>query len=218
MKLTRCKLSKKVQLKLLEFFVLEVTARSAADILAIHPNSAALFYHKLREVIAARLDGLAEEMFGGDVEMDESYFGGVRKGKRGRGAAGKVIVFGILKRGGKVYTKVIGDTKTNTLMPIIRQKIVPDSVVYTDCYRSYNALDVSEFHHHRINHSTHFAEKKYNHINGIENFWNQAKRVLRKYNGIPQKNFPLFLKECEFRFNYGTPKQQLKTLKIWCYK
>lgn len=217
MKITRCKLSRKTQLKLLEFFVLEVTARSAADILEIHPNSAALFYHKIREVIAARLDSLAEEMFGGDVELDESYFGGVRKGKRGRGAAGKVIVFGILKRGGKVYTKVIGDTKTNTLMPIIRQKIVPDSVVYTDCYRSYNALDVSEFHHHRINHSTHFAEKKHNHINGIENFWNQAKRVLRKYNGIPQKNFPLFLKECEFRFNYGTPKHQLNTLKLWCY-
>ncbi|PJF37532.1 MAG: IS1595 family transposase, partial [Phototrophicales bacterium] len=93
----------------------------------------------------------------------------------------------------------IGDTKTNTLMPIIRQKIVPDSVVYTNCYRSNNALDISDFHHHRINHSTHFAERKHNHINGIENFWNQAKRVLRKYNGIPQKNFPLFLKECESR-------------------
>jgi transposase len=59
-----------------------------------------------------------------------------------------------------------------------------------------------------------FARGK-NHINGIENFWNQAKRVLRKYNGIPKESFPLFLKECEFRFNYGTPKQQLKTLKEW---
>ena len=133
-----------------------------------------------------------------------------------RGAAGKVIVFGILKRGGKVYTKIVQDTKTDTLLPIIRRKIVPDSVVYTDFYRSYNVLDVSEFHHHRINHSTHFAEKKHNHINGIENFWNQAKRVLRKYNGIPKSSFHLFLKECEFRFNYGTPKQQLATLKKWC--
>ena len=59
-----------------------------------------------------------------------------------------------------------------------------------------------------------FATGK-NHINGIENFWNQAKRVLRKYNGIPKESFPLFLKECEFRFNYGTPKQQLKILKEW---
>ena len=99
-------------------------------------------------------------------------------------------------------------------MPLITRKIAPDSVVYTDCYRSYNALDVSHFYHERINHSTLFAQGK-NHINGTENFWNQAKRVLRKYNGIPTESFPLFLKECEFRFNYGTPKQQLKILKNW---
>ena len=99
-------------------------------------------------------------------------------------------------------------------MPVIDRKIAPDSIVYTDSYGSYNALDVSEFHHHRINHSTDFAKGK-NHINGIENFWNQAKRVLRKYNGINKESFPLFLKECEFRFNYGTPKQQLKILRLW---
>ncbi len=55
-----------------------------------------------------------------------------------------------------------------------------------------------------------------NHINGIENFWNQAKRVLRKYNGIDRKSFPLFLKECEFRFNFGTPSEQLKVQRRWC--
>ena len=59
-----------------------------------------------------------------------------------------------------------------------------------------------------------FANGK-NHTNVIENFWNQAKRVLRKYNRIPKESFPLFLKECEFRFNCGTPKQQLKILKKW---
>ena len=99
-------------------------------------------------------------------------------------------------------------------MPIITGKVAPDSIVYTDSYRSYNALDVTDFHHHRINHSRLFASGN-NHINGIENFWNQAKRVLRKYNGIPKESFPLFLKECEFRFNYGSPKQQLKQLKEW---
>jgi transposase len=214
MKITHCKLSRKQQLRLLEFFVLEVTARSAADLLGIQPNSAALFYRKLRAVIAYHLEQEAHEIFDGAVELDESYFGGVHKGKRGRGAAGKVVVFGILKRGGKVYTKVVSDTKTETLLPLITRKIAPDSIVYTDCYRSYNALDVSDFYHERINHSALFAKGR-NHINGIENFWNQAKRVLRKYNGIPKESFPLFLKECEFRFNYGTPKQQLKTLKEW---
>lgn len=99
-------------------------------------------------------------------------------------------------------------------MKVVRKKVAPDSIVYTDTYASYNALDVAQFHHHRINHSHSFAKGK-NHINGIENFWNQAKRVLRKYNGIPRTSFPLFLKECEFRFNYGSPKQQLATLKSW---
>lgn len=214
MKITRCKLLKKHQLRLLEFFVLEVTARSAADILGIQPNTAMLFYKKIRQVISHHVELQAHEIFDGAVELDESYFGGARKGKRGRGATGKVVVFGILKRGGKVFTKVVNDTKAITLMPLITRKVAPDSVVYTDCYRSYNALDVSDFHHHRINHSALFATGK-NHINGIENFWNQAKRVLRKYNGIPKESFPLFLKECEFRFNYGTPKQQLKLLREW---
>ena len=78
-----------------------------------------------------------------------------------------MAVFGILKRGGKVYTKVVINTKSETLMPLIEKKIAPDSVVYTDCYRSYNALDVSDFYHERINHSKLFAIGK-NHINGIE--------------------------------------------------
>jgi transposase len=115
--------------------------------------------------------------------IDESYFGGRRNCKRGRGAAGKVPVFGILKRGGRVYTQVISDAKSKTLMPIIREKVQPDSIVYSDCWRGYNVLDVSEFKHYRINHSKLFANER-NHINGIENFWNQAKRHMRKFNGL----------------------------------
>jgi transposase len=143
MQLRRCKLSKKIQRRLIEFFVLEVTARSAADILGIQANSAALFYRKLRELIAWHLEARAEEMFGGEIELDESYFGGVQKGKRGRGAAGKVVVFGILKRRGKVFTKIVPDAKRATLMPVIERKIAPDSIVYTDSWKAYNALDVS---------------------------------------------------------------------------
>ena len=169
MKLSRCKLRRKDQYKLLEFFVLEVTARSVADMMGIQPNTAALFYHKIRMIIASHLKAKAKEIFEGEIELDESYFGGVRKGKRGRGAGGKIAVFGILKRGGKVYTQIIPDAKSETLMPIIQHKIRPDSIVYTDCYRSYNVLDVSEFKHYRINHSELFAHK-HNHINGIENF------------------------------------------------
>ena len=97
-------------------------------------------------------------------------------------------------------------------MPIIREKVKPDSIVYTDTYRSYDVLDVSEFSHFRINHSTHFIEN-HNHINGIENFWNQAKRHLRKFNGIPKAHFELYLKECEWRFNNSEIKSQIFILK-----
>ena len=66
-------------------------------------------------------------MLGGEIEVDESYFGGRRKGKRGRGAEGKIPVFGILKRGGKVYTKLIPDAASATLIPIIGRKVIPGS-------------------------------------------------------------------------------------------
>ena len=207
-----CKLSRNKQLELMKYFVAGSTARTAADLAGVHRNTAVRFFHTLRVKIALKQQERTDQ-FCGDVELDESYFGGVRKGKRGRGAAGKVAVFGILKRGGKVYTHVIQNAKSDTLMPIIRQKVMPDSVVYTDSFRSYNALDVSEFHHFRINHKTHFAKQKHNHINGIENFWNQAKRHLRKFNGVPKKQFELFLKECEWRFNMGAPAELLKDLK-----
>jgi transposase len=198
--------------KLIEQFCAGVTARTAADLTGLNRNTARQFYHKLREIISWQIE--EEWQFSGEIEVDESYFGGHRKGKRGRGAGGKVAVFGILQRGGRVYTKVIDDASTATLLPIIRQRVIPDSIVYTDYWRGYNALDVSEFKHYRINHSKLFAHK-HNHINGIENFWNQAKRHLRKYNGIPKQHFKLFLKECEWRFNYGSPKKLLETLRRW---
>lgn len=166
-------------------------------------------------MITEHLNEESRELFNGQIELDESYFGGTRKGKRGRRAADKVIVFGMLKRHGKVYTVIVRDTSANSLMFEIANKIKLHSVVYTDTYGSYNALDVSGFHHHRINHARKVANER-NHINGIENFWNQAKRVLRKYNGIDKRTFPLLLKECEFRFHYGTPMEQLKTLRNWC--
>lgn len=211
MYIKHCKLSRSEQLDLMKYFVAGSTARTAADLIGIHRNTAVRFFHKLREKIAIKQQNRSEQ-FCGKIELDESYFGGTRKGKRGRGAAGKGAVFGLLKRGGKVYTQIILDAKSDTLMPIIREKIEPDSIVYTDYWRGYNALDVSEFKHFRINHSTLFAEK-HNHINGIENFWNQAKRHMRKFNGIPRQHFNLFLKECEWRFNMGTPKELLKDLK-----
>ena len=206
----KSRLSQLKQQRLIELFISGSTARTAAALVDVNRNTAAYYFHRLRQLIYQAVED--ETLFSGEIEVDESYFGGRRKGKRGRGAAGKVPVFGILKRGGKVYTKVIPDVRSTTLMRIMEQKIVPDSIVYTDSLQSYNVLDVSDFHHVRINHSNLFATGR-NHINGIENFWNQAKRHLRRFNGIPREHFGLFLKECEWRFNNPDPKAQLFLLK-----
>jgi len=206
----KSRLSQPKQQRLIELFISGSTARTAAALVDVNRNTAAYYFHRLRQLIYQAVED--ETLFSGEIEVDESYFGGRRKGKRGRGAAGKVPVFGILKRGGKVYTKVIPDVRSTTLMRIMEQKIVPDSIVYTDSLQSYNVLDVSDFHHVRVNHSYLFAEGR-NHINGIENFGNQAKRHLRRFNGIPREHFGLFLKECEWRFNNPDPKSQLLMLK-----
>ena len=199
--------------KLCEFFVAGIPARTAAELVGVNRNTANLFFKKLRAIIL-HFTAQQSPFLDGEIEVDESYFGGTRKGKRGRGDAGKVPVFGLLKRHGKVFSQIIPDAKKDTLIPIIREKIKPDSVIYSDTFKSYEALDVSEFQHHRINHSKDFAHGT-NHINGIENCWNQAKRRMTLYNGIPKDSFELYLKESEWKFNNPGAKNQLQLLLRW---
>ena len=213
----KSRLSQYKQRRLVEHFVAGTTARCAANLCGVNRKSAAYYFHRLREIIAYELEQAEQEVFAGEIEVDESYFGGKRKGKRGRGAGGKIPVFGLLKRGGKVYTKIIPNASSKILYPIIECKVVPDSIVYSDCWRGYNVLDTSEFKHYRINHSKLFANG-HNHINGIENFWNQAKRHMRKFNGVPKAHFGLYLKECEWRFNNSDPLTQKRLLNQWVKK
>ena len=125
-------MSTRQQYRLIEHFVAGTTARAASQIIGVQATTAARFYMRLRTLIASKLPSY--ELYG-QVEADESYFGGRRKGMRGRGAAGKIAVFGLLKLGGKVYTALIPNAKTQTLMPIIEEHVRPDSIVYTDTFR-----------------------------------------------------------------------------------
>lgn len=184
--------------RLIDFFALEVPAKKAAKALGVNRHSAERVYHLIRLRLAAECE--KQSPFEGEVEVDESYFGGYRKGNRGRGAAGKVPVFGLLKRQGKVYTRIVKDVSRETLRKIIRTQVVPESVIYSDGFRSYDGLILDGFRHYRIRHEETFA-RKHNHINGIENFWGFAKTKLKKYYGINRKYFYLYLKEMEFRFN-----------------
>jgi transposase len=145
---------------LLRMLVVGATARSTAEIAGVHRNTATSFFMHLRRLIAGKLPSYE---LSGEVEADESYFGGTRKGKRGRGASGKV---GLLKRGGQVFTAIVPNARTATLLPIVEDKVTPDSIVYTDSFKSYNDLEVSDCHHMRINYSEIFADRG-NHINGI---------------------------------------------------
>lgn len=210
----RSRLPLGTQILLLEHFVVGTPARTVAELLGLNRNTVSLFYRKLREIIAEHI--AKETQLHGEVEVDESYFGGVRKGKTGRGAAGKVIVFGLLKRRGRVHAVMIPNARKTTLLPIMQRKIRPDSLVYTDAMRSYHTLHTSGFRHLRIDHGKGFRSGR-SHINGIENFWSQAKRHLRRFNGIPRQNFHLFLAECEWRFNHKTASNLRKILALWAH-
>lgn len=140
----------------------------------------------------------------GEIELDETYFGGRRKGKRGRGAAGKSIVFGLLERDGRVYTKIVDDVSKEVLMEVIRQKARKGSVYYTDSFKSYNSLKRYDVHY-TLKHTEQFirkGRKRIIHINGIEGFWSFAKHGLYNYRGVSKSMFPLYLKEMEYRFNH----------------
>ena len=140
----------------------------------------------------------------GEIEVDESYFGARRiKGKRGRGAYGKTIVFGLLKREGKVYTEIVPDVKAATLQAVIRGRVDIASVIHSDGWRGYDGLvDIGYDKHFRVHHGKNEFVRGKSHINGIESFWSYAKIRLVKFRGIDKKNFYLHLKECEFRFNH----------------
>ncbi len=144
-----------------------------------------------------------EGKFSGEIEVDESYFGAKRiRGKRGRGARGKIPVIGVLKRGGKVFTKVVKNCSKEQIMPILKGKILEESTVFTDGWKSYDGLIYQGFQHYRIYHSKDEFARGKNHINGIESFWSFVKRRMSKQNGVRKDKFVLHLKESEFRWNH----------------
>jgi transposase-like protein len=152
----------------------------------------------------------------GEVEVDESYFGARRvRGKRGRGASGKTIVFDLLKREGKVYTEIVPDCKKATLQAIIRGRVAPEAVIHSDGWRGYDGLvDVGYSKHFRVEHGANEFDRGTHHINGIESFWSYAKRRLQKFNGVSNRTFNLHLKECEWRFNNRSKNLYQELLKL----
>jgi transposase len=158
-------------------------------------------FHVIRQSIAAipvqRHDG---KLLDGEIEADESYFGGRRKGNRGCGAAGKIPVFGILERDGIVKVDVVPNVTAETLLNMTVKLVRRGSIVYTDKFHSYDALIFCGYRHLRVDHQKRFSSGKV-YINGLEGFWSYAKERLIKHHGVSKMYFPYYLKEMEFRYN-----------------
>ena len=200
--------------QLIRFFAMDFTATDTATLTGISLRSVNTIFLKIRQRIAQTCE--QESPLNGAVEVDESYFGARRvRGKRGRGAYGKTIVFGLLKRNSKVYTEIVADCAKATLQAVIRGHVDLRSVIHSDGWRGYDGLvDIGFDKHFRVNHSANEFANGERHINGIESFWSYAKRRLAKFNGVPEQTFYLHLKETEFRFNHRRDNLYLATLKL----
>jgi len=174
---------------ILQCFEKDFDSYSTAEISGISRRSIQKYFEKLRNRIVDWV--LDEKPFSGEVEVDESYFGPRRiRGKRGRGAGQKVLVLGILKRGGNVYTQVIPRATKKNILPIIQGKILEETTVHTDGWKSYDGLiDVNNFKHYRVYHSKDEFVRGKSHINGIESFWSFCKRRMRKKMVLKKINF-----------------------------
>ncbi len=200
--LTHARISNKKFREFLKLFSLDMTAVQLASATGLNRNTVNRLCRIVRERIAEHCE--SQSPFRGTVEVDESYFGPRRvRGKRGRGAGRKTIVFGILKRNGKVYTRIVPNAEKAVLLRIIKQKVRSGSTIHSDGWTAYDGLvDMGYRKHYRVHHGQDEFVRGKSHINGIENFWGLAKVRLAKYRGMHPQTFLLHLKECEFRFNY----------------
>ena len=207
------KLTQSKQNKILQYFCEDLDATKTARFLNLNRKTINKYFNFFREEIVR--DSIEESKFSGEVEVDESYFGAKRvRGKRGRGAAGKTPVFGILKRDGKVFVSIVKNCSRKALMPIIQGKILEGATIHSDGWRAYDGLILNGYDHYRVFHSRDEFARGKSHVNGIESFWSFAKRRLSKFNGTAPHKFNLHLKECEFRWNYRDEKLYAKMIKI----
>ena len=196
----RSKISEAKFRQIVRLFALDLTATDTAELCGVSVRSTNEIFQKIRHRMFEFCT--TQSPFSGEIEADESYFGAKRiRGKRGRGAGGKTIVFGLLKRGVSVYTEIVPDASKSTLQAIIRGKVDPNSIIHTDGWRGYDGLvDIGVDKHFRVNHGNNEFVRGSKHVNGIESFWSFAKHRLVKFNGVKKSKFELHLKETEFRF------------------
>jgi transposase-like protein len=182
-----------------------ISSYELARHLGIQQKSAWFMLHRIR---LAMQTGTFEKL-SGQVEVDETYIGGLarnmHKGKRaekitGTGTSGKVAVMGLLERHGEVRTKIVPDTKSRTLKVEVRENVEPGSEVHTDTFQSYQGLD-AEYVHNVVDHAEEYV-RGHVHTNGLENFWSLLKRGIKgTYVSVEPYHLFRYLDEQAFRFN-----------------
>ena len=193
---------------------MDLTATDTAELTGISVRSTNTIYQRIRVRMAQSC--AAQSPFEGELEADEPYFGPKRiRGKCGRGAGSKTIVFGLLKRDNCVYTEIVPNASKATLQAIVRGKVAPNSIIHTDGWRGYDGLvDIGVDRHFSVNHGNNEFVRGSKHINGIESFWSYAKHRLDQFHGVAKHTFAMHLKETEFRFNHRHDKIYLALLKL----
>jgi transposase len=212
MRLRRSRLSDEQTERLLEHFVAGTPARASAALVGVNRNTARLFYHRMRELIAQRLE--QARPFQGEVAAATISSPGVEGNGGQRRPTARAPMFGLIERDGKVHTILLRDQRPDAAPATAGAGPRLDAIVYADSRLERGALDVSGLRHQRVADSKRSPRGRPQ-FDTVESFWSQAKRHLHRYNGIPRRHFHLFLKECEWRFNYGSPAQLLKGLKAW---
>ncbi len=172
---------------------------------------------RMAKLIRQELMTQDDESLGGEVEMDETYVGGKRRGdKRGRPSedSHKTPVFGMVQRRGRVAAMPVRNVKAKTLMSHVRKRVLPSSVVYTDELRSYDGLKRRGYQHNRIHHAEQVYVSGNVHTNTIEGFWSLTKRGINGvYHAVSAKHLQGYLNEYAFRYNNrGKNGDQFKKL------
>ena len=186
-------------LALIKLFDLGISARRAAREAGVSYPTALHAFDCMRYSILHEL-AKTDKILKGEIEADEAYFGGRRKGNRGRGARNKTIVFGILERRGKVSVDIVSNVSAKTLLASTVKKVKKGSIVYTDKWHGYDSLMFSGYKHMSVDHQKRFANGKV-YINGIEGFWSFAKERMAKHHGVSPDKFLIYIKEMEWRYN-----------------
>lgn len=155
--------------------------------------------HEIRKHMAF-VDG--DEKLSGVVEVDETMVGGVRKGKRGRGAAGKTVVFGMMEKDGDVMTKVVPNVKRKTLHPIIEANVEKGTEIQSDELHSYQTLNKKGYSHKTVEHGAGEYVKGDTHTNSIEGFWSRLKQSIGgTHVHVSPKHLSSYAGEFEYRYN-----------------